>query len=602
MRALRTFLLGMVSAMVWPAYLGLFAYAARVGPWPRPAARPAAFLLFSLALAAFAAGLNRFLFRPGGWAEAQHKMPPAVARQLRFAGIALGISSLLFLMPRTLLEWGLIAPVDRPIAAASTCRLLLMAQQITAWCVACRIGRRRSALVGWIEAHPAAMGWFGRHRRAVNAAFLATFAATIGLDASGYSFTARRVSTACVQSILLVGACWGIYWLIGRVIDHHAWRWIKAKAANPTVDRSAAGEPEDLAGRLRRLTGWAVPIAGLTVGAWVWGFNMELFHTLGEYHIWRHGDGGITVGDLARAVAVLIVTAVAWRHLADLFALVIFPRMTEDQGVRFAVLTLCRYLALGLGLLAGLSAVHLGPKEIGMVLAALGVGLGFGLQEIVSNFVSGIILLLERPIRVGDTVTVSNQSGRVERINIRATTIINVENKSLIIPNRAFITGDLINWTHKDRIIRASVNVNVANGTDPDRVSDLLLTIARDDADVLRNPVPAAMMESFGDWGLAFVLHVFVPEPVLAGRVKHRLCAQIQRRFQDAGIAIPLPVREIRLHPSIAESPLPAGSAPAPAPAPVSTRVDPPSITPASPHRLAAALAATEPMNRCVDE
>ena len=167
--------------------------------------------------------------------------------------------------------------------------------------------------------------------------------------------------------------------------------------------------------------------------------------------------------------------------------------------------------------MAAMASLHLGLEKIGVVLAALGVGLGFGLQEIVSNFVSGIILLLERPIRVGDVVTVAGMSGKVDRINIRATTIINGDNQSLIVPNREFITGNLVNWTHKDRILRVNIPVNVAYGADPDAVSDLLLAIARNDADVLRNPVPTAFLEGFGDFGMSFALHVHVPDPSLAG-------------------------------------------------------------------------------------
>jgi potassium efflux system protein len=184
-----------------------------------------------------------------------------------------------------------------------------------------------------------------------------------------------------------------------------------------------------------------------------------------------------------------------------------------------------------------------------MVLAALGVGLGFGLQEIVSNFVCGIILLVERPIRVGDIVTVSGMTGKVDRIHIRATTIINGENQSIIVPNRAFITGDLVNWTLNDKVIRITIRVKVAHGTDPDHVSELLLALAREDADVLHNPVPSAFMEDFSDCAQDFVLHAHVPEPSLASRVRHRLFAQIQKRFKEAGIAIPLPTRELRLRP-----------------------------------------------------
>src|SRR5262249_60444813 len=116
----------------------------------------------------------------------------------------------------------------------------------------------------------------------------------------------------------------------------------------------------------------------------------------------------------------------------------------------------------GLTTIASLSAVHLDLAKIGVVVAALGVGLGFGLQEIVSNFVCGIILLLERPIRIGDVVTVAGTTGRVDRINIRATTIVNADNQSMIVPNREFITGNLVNWTHKDKILRIPIKVGVA--------------------------------------------------------------------------------------------------------------------------------------------
>ena len=153
--------------------------------------------------------------------------------------------------------------------------------------------------------------------------------------------------------------------------------------------------------------------------------------------------------------------------------------MPDDPGVRFAVVTLCRYAVLGLTSLIALAAVHLDLAKIGVVLAALGVGLGFGLQEIVSNFVCGIILLLERPIRIGDVVTVAGTTGKVDRINIRATTIINSDNQSMIVPNREFITGNLVNWTLKDKILRVPIKMTVAYGTDPDRVVELLLRIAR---------------------------------------------------------------------------------------------------------------------------
>jgi potassium efflux system protein len=199
--------------------------------------------------------------------------------------------------------------------------------------------------------------------------------------------------------------------------------------------------------------------------------------------------------------------------------------------------------------IAAMGAIRLDMARIGVVLAALGVGLGFGLQEIVSNFVCGIILLLERPIRIGDIVTVGDTTGRVDRIHIRATTIVNGDNQCMIVPNREFITGKLVNWTHQDKIVRVAIKLGVAFGTDPQKVVDLLMSVARRDADVLMSPAPSAMMEGFGESGLLFALFAFVPEPGLAGPVKHRLCSEIQRRFAEEGIVIPLPTRTLHIRP-----------------------------------------------------
>jgi potassium efflux system protein len=297
----------------------------------------------------------------------------------------------------------------------------------------------------------------------------------------------------------------------------------------------------------------------------------------------------------------LTATVAVWRHLSTLFAVAVFPRMPDDPGMRFAVVTLCRYAVLGLGLLTGLSSIHLGPDKIGMVLAALGVGLGFGLQEIVSNFVCGIILLLERPIRVGDIVTVSSMTGRVDRINIRATTIINGENQSIIVPNRGFITGDLVNWTLKDKVIRVSVRVKVAYGSDVERVSDLLLGVARDDADVLLNPVPVSFMEDFGESALIFVLHVHVPDPSLAGRVRHRLFSQIQQRLREAAIAIHVPVHELLVKATNLPTPASAWHEIAGG----HQRLDPAQTTPPVPRSAVVSQVAPSPVEEChrgVDE
>jgi potassium efflux system protein len=593
MRALRSLLITVGIASVWPAYLALMAYTVRIAPIPRSLARPGSFALGYLAVSLFIAALARFLLGSGGWAEETLGVPARVARQLKLVAWSLAAAGVLFLLPNLVLLKGLIAPDDRPVRTPALCRLFTLAFEITVWFVIHRLVRRRSALMQWLLEGAEHAGWVGRHHRLLAWSLLVAVGAVIGLDAQGYAFTARRVAIAGGQATILVLACWAFYKLIGTAIDHHAWRWIKTSVDTSDAARTTTGRQEDLAGRLRRLTAIVIPIFGLLIGAWLWNFDTALFRYVSEVPLWGVRKEVVTVGNLAKSLIILAITAFVWRHLNDVFAVTLFPRMPEDPGVRFAVLTLCRYLVLGVGLLSGLSAVHLGLDQIGVVLAALGVGLGFGLQEIVSNFVSGIILLLERPIRVGDVVTVANMTGRVDRINIRATTIINADNQSMIVPNREFITANLVNWTHKDRIVRVSIELRAAYGNDPDRVSELLLAIAREDDEVLCNPLPSAAMTQFGDSALVFTLHVFVADPSLAGRVRHRLCGQIQARFKEAGIEIPLPAREYIVRTLNSEPSSAFGE---------TLRIDPASHTPPAPRFRQQIPAPVEPSHRGVDE
>lgn len=580
---------GVGTAAVWPGYLGLLAYTARQAPWPRSVALPVSTTLSLLVPALLAGGLSRWLLRPGGWAEAVLKVSTAAACQVRRALVVLLVGGTPLLVLQWLLAEGLIAPGGRPVAASTFGRSLGLGFKLILWGVLYSLLRGRSALMVWLPQFPDRLGWLNRHRRTLCWTALALAGGVVALDVVGYSFTAGRLTVAAAQGLGVLGFCWVLYRLILRAIENHAWRWIRVRHTAAAETHDDATMPTDLAHRLKRLTGYLVPVAGIALAAWLWDIDWALFRFVGAQELWHTGnDSPVTVRDLAECALILGLTAAIWRHMSTFFAIAVFPRMRDDPGVRFAVVTLCRYAVLGVGLLAGLSAVHLGLEKIGMVLAALGVGLGFGLQEIVSNFVCGIILLLERPIRVGDIVTVSGMSGKVDRINIRATTITNGDNQSIIVPNRAFITSDLINWTLKDKIMRVTIRLKVVNGADLDRVSELLLNIAREDPDVLRNPLPSAFMEEFCDTALSFALYVHVPDPSLGSRVRHRLFAQIQKRFAAEGIAFALPTHHLRVEP-LGEH---AGNL-------VDfSRLDPPSPTPPAPR-----LATTPPsMPQAVEE
>ncbi len=533
---------------------------------------------------------------------------PRVRRaQLHHSGRFLLVAAFLSLLPVYIFEHELIAPEGRPFTAPSLGRLAVILYELLVWGTFVRLLSRKSPLLDWMATSvssadhadtssppprsPASwnvplrlhrgLAWLGRRRKLVATLSLAALGSVIVLDVRGYSFTARRLTAGGSQTLLAVALATLAYRAIGRTISRNAWRWARPShswalaltsamafrassrsravvgglTAAPAVsdDSSSAVDDsvplEDLAAGLLRLCSYAMIALTLLAIAWIWDLDLALVRFLLARPVWSaDGPAPVTWGNIFEAGTFLLLGALAWRYMSTLFAVTIFPRMPDDPGVRFAVVTLCRYAVLGLSSLAALSAVHLDLAKIGVVLAALGVGLGFGLQEIVSNFVCGIILLLERPIRIGDVVTVAGTTGKVERINIRATTIVNGDNQSMIVPNREFITGNLVNWTLKDKILRVAIKLSAAYGTDPDRVVTLLLSIARQDPNVLLNPAPSAALEGFGDSALLFGLYAFVPDPGLVGDVRHRLCSEVQRRFVAEGIVMPFPTHELHVN------------------------------------------------------
>ncbi|MBF0214102.1 MAG: mechanosensitive ion channel, partial [Magnetococcales bacterium] len=218
-----------------------------------------------------------------------------------------------------------------------------------------------------------------------------------------------------------------------------------------------------------------------------------------------------------------------------------------DQGVRYAILTMSRYIVVLIGLPAALSALHVDVGKIAWLAAAISVGIGFGLQEIVANFVSGIILLLERPVRVGDRISVGTVMGEVRRINIRATRVINQDLQEILIPNRDLITKEVINWTLSSREVRLVIPVGVAYGTDVERVRSLLLEVAEKDPLVLRNPAPRVLFMNHGPSALEFQLRIYHVDPDIRATMTDRLNTAINQVFRENGIVIPFPQQQVHL-------------------------------------------------------
>jgi potassium efflux system protein len=254
----------------------------------------------------------------------------------------------------------------------------------------------------------------------------------------------------------------------------------------------------------------------------------------------------LTLWTLFEAIIAGLVTFVLVRNLPGIIELVLKRRTTLDGGARFALSTLVRYTISIFGAIIVFSLLGIGWSKVQWLAAALTFGLGFGLQEIVANFVSGLILLIERPVRVGDVVTIGNLMGRVSRIQIRATTITLWDRSEMIVPNKEFITTKLVNWTLSDSKRRIEIPLRVAYGADLEQVKSLLVGCAESHPLVLDDPAPHALLIAFGDDAINFELR-FVVDFGNGIQAKDDVQMAIDRSFKEHGIEFALPQLRLQL-------------------------------------------------------
>ena len=255
----------------------------------------------------------------------------------------------------------------------------------------------------------------------------------------------------------------------------------------------------------------------------------------------------LTLADMATGLLLGGLALFAARNVPALLELTLLQRLPLSRASRYAVTTLTQYIVAMAGLIISFKALGLQWSSIQWLVAALSVGLGFGLQEIVANFISGIILLFEQPIRVGDVVTVEGTTGTVSRIRIRATTIVNWERQELIIPNKSFITGQLINWSLSDTVNRLFITVGVGYDTDTRKAMELMTQVAAEHPKVLADPPTRISFEGFGDNALTLNMRAYLND--LDSRIQTitELHQAILDSFRAAGITIAFPQRDLHL-------------------------------------------------------
>ncbi len=274
---------------------------------------------------------------------------------------------------------------------------------------------------------------------------------------------------------------------------------------------------------------------------------IERFREVFDRQIFRMGETSITLMVLIQLVLIIVAFFIASKLLGRFLRKSALPRFHLDDGVQYTIIRLLHYCMLVLGILFALNMVGIQLTSLAVMFGLVGVGIAFGLQNITSNFVSGIILLFERPVSVGDYIQVGDTSGEVRSINVRSTTVITLDNITLIVPNSRFVEDTVTNWSVSDPKIRISVSVGVAYGSDTELVTRLLLKAAEEHPETLSEPEPDVLFNKFGDSSLDFELRAWIPEPMDRLKIISDLNYAIDKAFRENNISIPFPQRDVHL-------------------------------------------------------
>ena len=430
-------------------------------------------------------------------------------------------------------------------------------------------------------------GWLHRLRHIWYTVALALPICLVIAAIAGYYYTALYLGTRFIESVwLLLGLM-----VLRALIKRWLLLQIRRRALNEARERAALKrqqqgdsvevvESEMIAipadkldvVAINRQTLQLVRVALVVVGAVaMWGVWSETLPALGVFRnvtLWNitqmvsetvpTADGGtqvneytavipITLANTGIAALIVLLTIVAVQNIPGLLEITILQHLPIDAGGRYAATAITRYALTVMGVIVAFAQIGVGWSSVQWLVAAMTVGLGFGLQEIFANLVSGLMLLFERPIRIGDTVTVGEISGTVSRIRTRATTIVAWDRKELIIPNKEFITGNVVNWTLSDSTVRLIVPVGIAYGSDTQLARDILKRVVRENAHVLDDPAPRILFMRFGASSLDFEVRAYIGSVDYYLSTIDELTGAIDHEFRRAKIEIAFPQRDIHI-------------------------------------------------------
>ena len=327
---------------------------------------------------------------------------------------------------------------------------------------------------------------------------------------SGYYYTALKLSARLLDTLSLM-----LIWVLieallvrGLALAARRLAWQRAQDAKQNQPKDGVeGDvtTDDMLLDISQINEQSLRLARLILLGlffiilyWVWSDLLSLFAYLDNITLYENvASNGtmvpISLRDVLDAGVIILVTIALARNLPGLLEVLFLSRMRLAQGSAYATTTLLSYAIAATGFVATLSALGVSWDKLQWLVAALSVGLGFGLQEIFANFVSGLIILFERPVRIGDVVTIGNLSGTVSRIRIRATTITDFDRKEIIVPNKVFVTDQLVNWSLSDTVTRVVITIGVAYETDMDLARKLMMQAMQENPRIMRDPVPLVL-------------------------------------------------------------------------------------------------------------
>jgi potassium efflux system protein len=396
--------------------------------------------------------------------------------------------------------------------------------------------------------------------------------ALAGLAAWGYYHTASELVPPATRTVhLVLGAVLlyglGLRWLaLGR-------RQVALKLAREKQEATAAmrAGADSVRGQLplsspaadlaaidaqTRQVFHLILLLGGPVLLWaIWAPALPAFDLFTGVTLWHYTETlngqatsvPITLGSVALALLIGGVAGAAARSLPGVLELALLRHLSLTRGSRYAIKTLLQYTIATIGTLVAFGTLGLSWSQVQWLVAALGVGLGFGLQEIVANFISGIIILFERPVRVGDLVTVGNLTGTVSDISIRATTITDFDRREILVPNKSFITTDVVNWSLTDPITRIKVLVGIAYGSDVRKAQRVMIETVRSLPLVRSDPEPRVWFVGFGPSSLDFEVHAFAGELADRMPLTHAVHMALEEALRENGIEIAFPQQDLHL-------------------------------------------------------